>query len=224
VIVQDQQPIFMFSVIDTKGSPTTIGIDDFGEEGVTIAPELRLPTCFFGLPGHQLVGATWSSRNVAILDQNIRVILPPPVGAPPERASDSWSVYYNFDQYLVVDPCDPKRGWGIFGRAGFADEDTNPLEWLVSIGVGGSSPISCRERDTWGVGYYHAAGSDELPEVLNIGDGNGVELFYNIEVTPWFHLTADVQFIDSGFGGIPALGLSEPETAVVLGLRGKIDF
>ena len=224
VILQDRQPIFTFSVIDSTDSATTVNIDDFGEKGVTLAAELRLPTCFFGLPGHQLVGATWSSRNVAILDQDIRVILPPPVGAPPERASDSWSVYYNFDQYLVVDPCDPNRGWGIFGRAGIADEATNPLEWLVSVGVGGSSPISCRERDTWGIGYYHAGASDELPAVLNLGDGDGVELFYNMEVTPWFHLTADVQFIDQGFGGIPALGISEPDTAVVLGLRGKIDF
>jgi porin len=51
-----------------------------------------------------------------------------------------------------------------------------------------------------------------------------VELFYNIEVTPWFHLTPDLQIIDSGFGGIPDLGLQEPDTAVVVGLRGKIDF
>jgi len=224
VILQDMQPIFTFSVIDTFGSPTTIGIDDFAEEGITIAPELRLPTCFFGLPGHQLLSGTWSSRNVALLDQNIRLILPPPVGVPLERASDSWSLFYNFDQYLVVDPCDPKRGWGVFGRAAIADEDTNPLHWLVEFGLGGSSPICGRERDTWGVGYYHAAASDELPEVLNIGDSNGVEFFYNVEVTPWFHVTADVQIIDQGFGGIPALGVDEPDTAVVLGLRGKVDF
>jgi porin len=224
IILQDKQPIFTFSVIDAKGSPTTVGIDDFADEGITIVPELRLPTCFFGLPGHQLFGATWSSRNVALLDQDIRLVLPPPFGAQPARASDSWSFYYNFDQFLVVDPCDPTRGWGVFGRAGFADEDTNPLEWFIQIGLGGNSPICGRERDTWGVGYYHAGASDQIPAVLNTGDGNGVELFYNFEITPWFHLTTDLQIIDPGFGGIPALGLSGPDTALVLGLRGKIDF
>ena len=90
--------------------------------------------------------------------------------------------------------------------------------------MGGNSPISCRERDTWGCGYYHAGVGEEIPKLLNLNDGDGVELFYNVEVTPWFHLTADLQIIDSGFGGIPALRVNEPDTAVVLGLRGKIDF
>jgi porin len=224
VILRDKQPIFTFSAIDAKGSPTTIGIDEFSEEGMTLTAELRLPTCCFGMPGHQLFGATWSDRNVAILDQNIRLILPPPFGTPPARANDSWSFYYNFDQYLFVDQCDPTRGWGVFARAGIGDEETNPLHWFASVGLGGNSPISCREHDTWGVGYYHAGASDDIPAVLNVGDGNGVELFYNVEVTPWFHLTPDLQVIESGFGGIPALGLSSPDTAVVLGLRGKIDF
>ena len=49
-----------------------------------------------------------------------------------------------------------------------------------------------------------------------IGDGQGIELFYNYAVTPWFHLTPDIQVID------PSRELID--TALVLGLRGKIDF
>jgi porin len=44
--------------------------------------------------------------------------------------SDSSALYWNFDQYLVVDSRDSSKGWGVFGRAAIADDDTNPLEWL----------------------------------------------------------------------------------------------
>jgi porin len=220
VILQDHQPIFTFAVLDPVDSATTSGFDSLYEEGVTLATELRLPTNFFCLPGHQLFGATWSSRNFVSLDQDPRVLLPIlglPVSVPIAEKDDSWSLYWNFDQYLRVDPCDPKRGWGVFARAGISDGNPNPVEWFASAGVGGNSPISCRERDTWGVGYYHLGVTDELPGVLGlVRDTNGVELFYNIEVTPWFHLTPDIQFIDPGFK--PA------DTATVIGLRGKIDF
>ena len=43
-----------------------------------------------------------------------------------------------------------------------------------------------------------------------------MELYYNATITPWFHLTADLQFVQ------PAV--SDNDTAVVLGLRGKIDI
>lgn len=41
-------------------------------------------------------------------------------------------------------------------------------------------------------------------------------MYYNIAVTRWFAVTADVQFID------PAN--SQWDTAVVTGLRAKLDF
>ena len=47
-------------------------------------------------------------------------------------------------------------------------------------------------------------------------DERGAELFYQVAVTPWCHVTADLQVIT------PALQRSE--TAVVLGLRAKVDF
>ena len=47
-------------------------------------------------------------------------------------------------------------------------------------------------------------------------DERGLELFYQVEVTPWCHITADMQVIT------PTLELAE--TSLVLGLRAKIDF
>jgi porin len=49
-----------------------------------------------------------------------------------------------------------------------------------------------------------------------VRDERGVETFYNVAVTPWCHVTADLQVIT------PTLSFAE--TSLVLGLRAKIDF
>ncbi|NQT11977.1 MAG: carbohydrate porin, partial [Planctomycetes bacterium] len=47
-------------------------------------------------------------------------------------------------------------------------------------------------------------------------DVQGVELYYNAAVTPWFHLTADLQIVE------PAAVAND--TAVVVGIRGKMSL
>ena len=128
---------------------------------------------------------------------------------------------YNFDQYLVVDPCDPNRGWGLFGRAAISDGNPNPLHWFLSLGIGGSSPICGRERDSFGMGWYYIGLSDELGPIANRllrpRDETGVELYYKATITDWCELTADVQVLE------PAVRRNAT-TAVVAGLRGNIEF
>lgn len=193
VLGAEGTPVFNFSVIDPRDFATTVNVDDVFEDGVTMAAELRLPTKFLGKPGHQLFAGVWSSRDVALLSTAPLLLLP---NVPTPTSEDSWALYWNFDQQLVADPCDPTKGWGVFGRAAIADEDTNPLEWFLSFGIGGNSPIRCRQNDTFGIGWYHAATSDQLPGLLLDDAGQGVELFYNYEVTPWLHVTPDLQFLD----------------------------
>ncbi len=210
LLLDKQEPIFSLMVLDPVDHATE-GPTDLFAEGVTLAAELRLPTTFLGLPGHQLIGGTWSSRDVPDLT---RLLVPPGTTVP--TASDSWSLYWNFDQYLVVAPCDESRGWGVFGRVGVADDDSNPLDWFLSFGVGGSSPIACRTADTFGVGWYYAPISDSLPGPLLGDHGQGVELYYNYAATPWLHITPDLQIIDPARRGI--------DTALVFGIRVKMDL
>lgn len=218
VILKDLQPIFTFSALNATDTSGTVGINQLFQDGVVLVPELRLPTEFFGLPGHQLFGGTWSSRNYVSLTQDPRIILP---NVPIARQSDSWSLYYNFDQFLYVDQNDPKRGWGLFGRAGIADEKTNPVGWYLSGGVGGNSMIPGRRADTFGAGFYYSGTSSNLAPILSaalggVGDGYGTELFYNVALTKWFNLTGDAQFVT------PARSSVDP--SVLLGLRGVVSF
>ena len=218
VILQDLEPVFTFSALNASSTVGTTGLDELFSDGVVLVPELRLPTNFFGRPGHQLLGATWSSRNYVNLTQDPRIILP---SIPIARQSDSWSLYYNFDQFLFVDPRNEKRGWGIFGRAGLADPETNPIAWFLSAGVGGNSVIPGRENYTFGAGWYYSGTSSSLAPLLaaalgGIGDGYGTELFYNIAVTDNFRLTADAQFITPARQTV--------DSSVLLGMRGVLSF
>ena len=74
-------------------------------------------------------------------------------------------------------------------------------------------------HDTFGAGWYYSATSDEIAPFITgllggVGDGQGLEFFYNIAVTPNFHLTPDLQVL------IPAR--EQIDTALVLGLRGVL--
>jgi porin len=74
-----------------------------------------------------------------------------------------------------------------------------------------------RDKDTFGVGYFYLKLSDQLPSAFNIlDDGQGVEVFYNIEAFPWLHVTPDFQYIESG--------LQTTDSAYIFGLRVKTEF
>ncbi len=219
VILRDLQPIFTFTVLNAVDTATTSGFDSLFEEGVALSAQLRLPTEFWGLPGHQLFGAIWNSREFSSLNQDPRVVLPN-ANVPIATEDGTWSLFWNGDQTLVTDPCDPSRGWGVFARAGISDADPNPIAYFLSAGFGGNSPWRGREADTFGIGWFYSGLSNELgplvETILQPHDGQGVELFYNYAVTPYFHLTPDIQVLE------PALG--QFETTTVIGLRGKLDF
>jgi porin len=63
-------------------------------------------------------------------------------------------------------------------------------------------------------------------ERVGLDHEQGVELFYNIAITPWLHVTPDLQFIDAGRNKAPILtaGGKSIGTAVVAGLRVRVDF
>ena len=115
----------------------------------------------------------------------------------------------------------PAHGWGAFSRFGVADDNTNPLSWFLSFGIGGNVPIASRPADTFGVGWYYANTSSQLGPLLStvigpVGNGQGVECFYNYQLTPAIRLTPDLQVI------VPAA--ENIDTALVVGLRGQLIF
>ena len=204
-------------VYDSHNSTTTSGFDNLFDNGANVAGLWRFFTEFGGLPGSHLFLGTWASGDYTGLDRTDWVFIPiPRVGLVAPQESGSWSLTYILEQKLWVDPCCEKRNIGLMSEWGLADPKTSPYAWCCNVSLQAQGLVAGREQDTMGAGYFYSGVSSDLKNLLPLRDLQGVELYYNAAITPWFHLTADAQFVQ------PAD--KRNDTAVVLGLRGKIDF
>jgi porin len=186
-------------------------------EGTTFAAECTVAHGIVARPGAQTLGFLYgidASRTAIAADPRLvlgAILLGRPI---PSTHADTWALYYNAHQYLRGDA---ERGWGVFVRFGVSDGDPNPVKWNAAGGFGGKGITRSREQDAWGLGAFYLGLSDaDLLKGLGIGDEAGGELFYDVAVTPWLHVTPDVQVIDSA--------LSRAGTAWVLGLRTHLDL
>jgi porin len=215
------------SIINTTDSSTDTGFDDFGD-GQTVSAETDFKYRLRGLPGGMNVGGLYSF-NQDFNQIGGRLILQPGQQLAVEQEDDTWAVYWSTWQYLIVeDPSDApidlangvpdREGVGVFARFGVADQDTNPVEWSASVGVGGRGIIPSREDDVFGVGYYYTHFQESrVGGLLGFEDeGQGFETFYNAAITPASHLTFDLQLADSA--------LPRTDTAVLLGGRLNLSF
>jgi porin len=221
-VLKDGQPVLTGMVLDANNTPTVSGFNSFFDNGSVILGMANLPVTLDGLPGHQGFSAVYSTRSYTSIDQSpflvLSSILLPGVNARSETGS--WCLTYQFDQMLVMDRCNPKKGWGFFGSLGITDGNPNPIKWFASGGLGGNSPLAGRSNDTFGLGYFYVGLSDDVRDlngrVLNVSDEHGVELFYNIAVAPWCHVTPDLQVLRPESNRV--------DTAFLLGVRAKLDF
>jgi porin len=215
MVLRDGAPMLTVSVLNSTDTSNTSGFQELFNNGLLLSASLRVPTKFWDLPGHQLLGATWNNQTyVSIREAYIPY---PDVAIPATRGS--WCVFWNFDQYVVVDSDD--RGWGPFGRAGIADDNTSPMAWFLSCGLGGNVPIASRPADTFGVGWYYAGSSSPIGTLITsqfgpIGDGHGVECFYNYQWSPAIRITPDLQVLTPS--------LQSFDTSLLLGVRLQLIF
>jgi porin len=219
LLLPTESVVFNFGVLSPTGTANSAGFDELYKDGVLLAAELRVGVKPLGLPGHQLIGGAWNSKTFTTLEQDPRVALTRlglPDGVPIRQQSGSWIVYYNFDQFLYTTKADGSQGLGIFGRIGFADGDTNPIEQFYSFGIGGQGMLPGRERDRFGIGFYYTSFSRDLRGLILDSSEIGLEVFYNIAATNWLYVTPDIQVIEPGGRG--------SETAFITGLRVQTRF
>lgn len=152
------------SVLNTADSSTTTGFDDF-DKGQSWTTEADFQYRLGHLPGGMNVGVLYSfDQDFASL--NNRLVFQPGEGLVVPKKHSTWAAYWSAWQYLFTEQPDnqpidlldgepDQQGLGFFTRLGFADKDTNPVEWAVSGGIGGRGVIPSRDNDTFGLGYYY---------------------------------------------------------------------
>jgi porin len=200
------------------GSTETAGNNPFDlYEGTTFGTEWTVKYDLAQHPGGMTVGGLYSvGRPRADLDADARLFFGTAhlTGTLLTTREDVWALYWNGYQYLQGDE---KKGWGLFARLGFGDGDVNPVRFNMAAGIGGTSPLPGREADRWGLGLYYIDLADlNLLNKLHVEHETGAELFYNVAITPWSHLSFDAQVVDSA--------IQRADTVVVLGTRLVINF
>jgi porin len=110
------------------------------------------------------------------------------------------------------------QGLGMFFRYGWADPHVNQIEHHIAGGLDWVGLFPKRDADVLGLGATaallstdHGAGFDERAEVT-------VETFYKIQITPYFSVEPDVQYV------INPGGISSRDNALFAILRISVDF
>jgi porin len=251
--------VFSVSVVDPDGTGTNNDITNAFEHGAGVNAEGRVEIKPFGLVGHQDLGFYWSDKTRFSLTQdptNLARLLfskrfprlnePGPIlrrlierffpqlvvpVQPANKEPSTWSVYYNFDQYLWSPQGSPDKGVGMFFRFGISDGNPNPIKYAYNVGVSANGVVPGRPNDNMGVGWARTQFSSQfvpfLRQQLHIGMHieDAVEIYYNAVITPWLNVSADLQVVDSALD--KALfndRLVNMDTAVVGALRMYIRF
>jgi porin len=241
--------------LDPSGTATNNDVSEAFRDGVMVIAGAKVEIKPFGLVGHQSVSGVWSNKEHVSIDQdpsNIarqllehefpRLVDPGPAlrrilerffpgllvpVAPLKQKSDTWAVFYGFDQYLWQPAGDPKRGIGVFFTFGASDGNPNPIKYTYNLGIGGNGVVPGRPDDNFGVGWARTELSSQfvpfLRQQLPLGldREDAIEMYYNVALTRWLNVTADLQIINPALK--KAVGsdgqLHDVDTAVVLGLR-----
>jgi porin len=212
----EQGPALAFQVLNTYSAPRTSGLENLGRNGVFLYAQAKQKTEFFGLPGQHVLAGLFGTGSFTDLAPASFVELPTPAAAAPKKQG-TWTLLWNIEQRLCVDPDNPARGLGLYIQTGLGDGNPNPIRGFLSVALCGNSPLPLREGDTYGVGFYDLGLSTQAKsQAPGLRDEQGVELFYNLRITPGCHLTPDLQFLHPGLGPLT--------DAVVFGVRLKLDF
>jgi len=221
------------AVTDSEGRAKTTGFETtfHGPTHTTVIHEWGVKVKPFGLPGNQRVGFTWTSMEkpehqplspfkeagpllMKVLGPGIMGKILPLL--PFNDNPDATGIYYNFDQYLYTEADDPTQGIGVFGRFGWAKQSVCPVAHTYSVGVSGKGVIPERDNDTFGLGYYFIDLSNDLPSGYH--SEQGVECYYNVEITPWLHISPDLQVI------VNPGGTDANDVSVVGGVRMQMNL
>jgi porin len=224
--------VFTAMFMDKQESSLDDNLGSLGDEGWNTMFGAAGTYELFGLPGgSSLAGAyAWDGDFTTIGEGQLNPIPPDPdLGSQ----STSWAIAGTHWQYLWVfeddvpaastlnlrDGRPDLRGWGAFFMWGYADEDSNPFQWTLAGGIAGKGIVPGRPNDVLGLGYFYAelAEGGVIDRQIGVRDGEqGFEIYYEAQVTPWLHLTPDLQVVRPGF--------ASNDTAVILGLRAVVDF
>ena len=197
-----------------------------------------------GLPGTYRIGAWYDSG--AFPDQRYTTdglsAADPLSNGEGRLLRHDFAIYTSDDQQLWHDAAGV-RALGVFARLMGAPGDRNLVSFSTNLGLSLKAPLLSRPNDTVGIGYglariSSAASALDQDRRLYSGDAaypirsteSFIELTYQAQLTPWWSLQPDLQYIFSPGGGVlnpdaaPNDGTVRIANETIVGLRTSITF
>jgi len=204
-----------FMLFDPNDRTTDYFPNDLFSDGVNISLTGALAGTFQGRKTTVSLGGTYSTKEGADLADTL---LPP--GLEAGTKDGAFNITFQLSHNVYESASNPDNGWGLYIKATMGNGNPNPIDAYFSGGIGGKALFESRPQDAFGLGYFYYAFSNELRNALepttDFDDEQGVEMFYSYEVTPWFHISGDIQYIDPSSGSY--------NNALIVGLRTNIQF
>jgi porin len=153
-------------------------------------------------------------------------------GGTPLNLRNNFSVYGVADQVVWQAGGDDPRSVSVFARLMGAPGDRNLINFSVNAGITMKAPIPGRDDDTVGIGFGiakvspSAAGFDIDSGLPARGSETFIEITYQVQVTGWWQVQPDFQYVFNPGGGI--LNPNDPAQRVgneaIFGLRSILTF
>ena len=188
-----------FMVYDPHDRTSDYWPDDLFSDGVNLSLGVTWTGKVFDRPSSINLTGIYSTEEKIDLSE---------IGLPPELQTQTKDGSYNISvkvTHLIVESTThPGQGLGFYGKAAVADGNPNPIEASFSGGFAGHRLVPGRPHDVFGVGYFLYNLSEDIKStispLINIDNEQGIEIFYNLALTPWFRITADLQWLDPASG------------------------
>jgi porin len=153
-------------------------------------------------------------------------------GGTPLNLRNNFSIYGVADQMVWQAGGDDPRSVSVFARLMGAPGDRNLINFSVNAGITMKAPLPGRDDDSFGIGFGiakvspTAAGFDLDSGVPPRGTETFIEVTYQAQVTGWWQLQPDLQYVFNPGGGI--LNPNNPSQRVgneaIFGLRSIVTF
>lgn len=130
-------------------------------------------------------------------------------GGTPLNLRNNFSVYGVADQVVWQAGGDDPRSVSVFARLMGAPGDRNLINFSVNAGITMKAPMPGRDDDTVGIGFGiakvspAAAGFDTDSGLPARGSETFIEITYQAQVTGWWQVQPDFQYVFNPGGGIP---------------------
>lgn len=206
-------------VTGTENVTTTMGEVSDSFDDVWVAAFHRFLYDIDGKPGYVMVFGGFSTREQASNEQNDFVFIPGQ-GIVDEDEEKPWDIALYLSQVLWQSESNPGRKTTLLigGTAGPDNPQFAQYNALAAVETYGL--FESRPHDRMGLSGWYNALSDEFTDlvspVADLQDTWGFELYYNYQIMPSVHLTADLQLIENEW--------KEDDLAVIPGARLVIDF